>query len=145
MKNTTVKEHFAGTFTEPFYDGSYHTPLAEAAHDSFSVLSHYHIQWPQVHGDFKNVVKRGLFEPYPYWPQLYECCHTILIGHADLGTQFLGDVTCARIMGEAMALLRAKHGHSVPRWWLPVMNTLRRADDDSKGALEGAPKGALRK
>jgi hypothetical protein len=128
MKHTTVAEQFSKVFQEPEYDGSYHTPLAEAAHDSFCLLSNYRIQWPQVHGDFKNVVKRGLFTQYPHWRELYSCCRTILSGHAALGTQFLGDMTCARLMGESMALLRAKHGHSVPKWWLPVMNALRASE-----------------
>jgi hypothetical protein len=130
MKYTTVAEHFAGRFTEPIYDGSYHTQLADAVSGSFGVLSAYRINWCQVHGDFKNVVKRGMFEPYPHWSPLYDACRTILKGHVALGTQFLGEVTCARMMGEAMALLRAKHGHSVPRWWLPVMNALREAAEE---------------
>jgi hypothetical protein len=125
MSYETIKDHFTSSFREPEYDGSYQTPLAEAVRDSFAVLSRYNIQWCQVHGDFKNVVKRGLFEPYPHWRELYACCRTILNGHVALNTQFLGDTTCARIMGEAMSLLRAKHGYNAPRWWLPVMNKLR--------------------
>lgn len=128
MKYTTVAEHFSKVFQEPEYDGSYHTPLSETVRDSFMVLSAFRISWTQVHGDFKNVVKRGMFEPYTHWRELYSCCRTILSGHAALGTQYLGDMTCARLMGESMALLRAKHGHSVPRWWLPIMNALRASD-----------------
>jgi len=119
----TVKEHFSGMFTEPEYDGSY--PAPEAVRDSFATLSHFHIQWTQVHGDCKNVVARGLFHPYPYWRELYDCCRIVFRGHVELNTQFIGDRTCARMMGEVMALLRAKHGQNVPRWWLPVMNRLR--------------------
>lgn len=125
MKYTTVKEQFAEAFTAPEYDGSYGTTQADDARRSFSELTDGRIMWTQVHGDFKNVVKRGLFTPYPHWSELYDCCRTVLGGHAALGTQFLGDATRARLMGESMALLRAKHGHSVPRWWLPVMNALR--------------------
>ena len=125
MKYATVKEHFADVFTEPEYDGSYGTPLADEARRSFSALTDGRIMWAQVHGDHKNVVARGLFQPYRYWSELYDCCRVVLNGHAELGTQFLGDVTRARMMGEAMALLRAKHRQNVPRWWLPVLNALR--------------------
>jgi len=126
----TVKEQFAEVFTEPDYDGSYHTPLAESVRESFIELTGGCIVWTQVHGDFKNVVKRGLFEPYPHWAELYRCCRTVIEGHAALNTQFCGDHTRARIMGEAMALLRAKYGHNAPKFWLPIMNRLRATNDE---------------
>jgi hypothetical protein len=137
MNYTTIKEQFAGTFTADRYDASYHdangfrsTASEEASH-SFSKLTAGRVNWSQVHGDFKNVVKRGLFEPYPHWPELYACCKAVLRGYADLHRQFLGDVTRARLMGDAMTLLRAKHGHDTPRWWLPIMNALRNSEEDN--------------
>jgi hypothetical protein len=126
----TVKEQFSQVFTDPDYDGSYHTPLAESARASFVELTGGIIMWTQVHGDFKNVVKRGLFEPYPHWSELYRSCRAVVEAHAALNTQFSGDVTRARIMGDAMALLRAKYGHNAPKWWLRIMNQLR----DSKNS-----------
>jgi hypothetical protein len=124
MDFDTVKAQFAATFRAPAYDGSYGTELSHKVRQSFYELTK-HINWSQVHGDFKDVVKRGLFQPYPYWPELYSCCQSVVQSHAELGTQFLGDYTRARMMGEVMALLRAKYGHDVPRWWLPIMNLLR--------------------
>ena len=122
----TVKEHFADVFTAPAYDGSYHTPIADYAEASFQKLTgDVYLNWCQVHGDFKNVVQRADFEPYPYWPELYDCCRRVLKAHVDLNTQFCGNVTCARLMGDAMALLRKRHGANVPRWWLPIMKRLR--------------------
>ena len=124
-------EQFAHIFRYPTYDGSYHgangfrTPASEEACGSFFELTHGNVVWSQVHGDFKSVVARGLFQPYEHWPELYECCRKIIEGHAALNTVFEGDDTRAKIMGESMALLKAKYGYRVPRWWLPVMNKLR--------------------
>ncbi|HYW40186.1 MAG TPA: hypothetical protein VE957_18915 [Terriglobales bacterium] len=117
---TNVKEHFAGLFTEPFYDGSYHTPLAEHASESFRALTDGVLMWTQVHGDFKDAVKRALFKPYPHWPELYDACQSVVRAHADLGTEWWGPLTGAKLMGDAMTVLRDKHGQSVPKWWLPI-------------------------
>jgi hypothetical protein len=127
-----VKEHFAGLFTGPDYDGSYHhdewPQNDREARESFGVLTNGIVQWCQIHGDFKNAVKRADFEPYPYWAELYGCCRDILKAYADLNAWFCGPVTCAKIMGDVMALLRQRRGVNVPKWWLPIMKRLREMD-----------------
>jgi hypothetical protein len=124
-EHVTVAEHFRGHFTAPTYDGSYGTEQAYDVSSSFFTLSGSRMNWSQVHGDFKNVVKRGMFEPYPHWPELYDCARRVVKGNSDLGLSFCGDLTCAKMMSEVMTLLREKHGHNVPRWWLPIMGQLR--------------------
>ena len=124
----TVQEHFKEHFQLDFYDGSFGTKIADIAREDFNRLSAFNIMWTQVHGDVKDIVKRSMFEPYPHWTELYDCCKRVLKSHAELNTQFCGDYTCARIMGDAMALLRARHGYSAPRWWLPVMKRLRESE-----------------
>ncbi len=127
----SVKEHFTGLFAEPEYDGSYHdssgfpTPLAEHASASFRALTDGALVWTQVHGDFKNAVKRSMFVPYAHWPELYGCCRDIVKSHADIGTQWWGPLTAAKLMSDAMTLLRERHGVNAPRWWLPIINRLR--------------------
>jgi hypothetical protein len=132
IEKDTVREQFAGLFTQAAYDGSYHdsreirTDASEEASRSFCELTGgILVNWCQVHGDVKDVVKRAAFEPYPYWTELYDCCKRIVQAHADLDRQFLGDLTRARIMGDAMSLLRSKYKHDAPRWWFPIMKTLR--------------------
>ena len=132
-KHTTVQRALRRTlFTEPDYDGSYHTEnnpeTDSAARESFRVLTNEALNWCQVHGDFKNAVKRAAYEPYPHWPQLYRCCRDVLKAHAELNTGFYGPVTCAKLMGDAMALLRQRHNLNAPRWWLPIMKRLREMD-----------------
>ena len=129
--NRTVKEWFAGSFTQPHYDGSYHdargfrTAASEEASHSFAALTDSHIIWSQVHGNFKDATKRALFTPYPHWPELYDACQRVVRAHSELGTEWWGPLTAAKLMGDAMTVLREKYGHQVPRWWLPVMNGLR--------------------
>jgi hypothetical protein len=120
-----IRDQFCECFTQSSYDGSYGTDAAIEARQSFSELTAESVIWSQVHGDFKNVVARGMFQPYPHWAELYECARVVLAGHAALGTEFDGDPTRARLMGDAMALLRAKYKANVPKWWLPIMNKLR--------------------
>ena len=100
MDYETVKQHFAGLFAEPDYDGSYHHgewPENDTlARQSFLKLTDGCIIWTQVHGDFKNAVKRAAYEPYPHWPALYRCCRDVLKAHAELNSQYVGATTCAR-------------------------------------------------
>lgn len=125
-KNETVKEQFADVFLPgTAYDGSYHTPQAEAAEDAFHRLTDNRLVWTQVHGDVKSAVKAAMFQPYPYWPKLYECARDIIEQHRRLKTYYAGDITCAKLMGDTMALMRERYGLNVPRWWLPIMNKLR--------------------
>jgi hypothetical protein len=125
----TVADYFEGTF-EPgsTYDGCYHTDSSHPDADAraaFERLTFQRLSWCQVHGDFKKAVTAALFEPYPNWPKLYECARDIVAQHRRLRTHFSGDVTCAKLMGETMALLRARYGLNVPKWWLPIMKKLR--------------------
>ena len=128
--NENVKEQFADVFLPgTTYDGRYHTdawpPEDEQARESFNRLTDGRIIWTQVHGDVKNAVKAAMFQPYPNWPQLYECARDIVEQHRRLNTYYAGDVTCAKLMGDTMALLRARYGLNVPRWWVPIIKALR--------------------
>jgi hypothetical protein len=133
MKDT-IKEQFEGLFTQERYDGSYHgadgfrTAASEEASSSFGALTGGRMQWCQVHGDVKNVVSRANFEPYPHWPELYDCCKRVLRAQTDLRRQFFGDATLARIMSDVMSLLRVRHNANAPKCWLPIMNALRASD-----------------
>jgi hypothetical protein len=120
----TVGEHFKGYFVGE-YTGSYHTPEADRARHDFDKLTDSHLLWTQVHGDFKDAAKRALFVPYPHWRELHQCCKDAIREHTALGTQYVGETTCAKIMRDAMTILRARHGLNVPRWWLPLMDKLR--------------------
>jgi hypothetical protein len=126
----TVKSYFEGTF-EPgsSYDGGYHTDTDwsrdEQAQEAFRRLTDRRMSWCQVHGDFKSAVKAAMFQPYAHWPQLYECARDIVEQHRRLNTSFHGDITCAKLMGDTMALLRARYKLNVPKWWLPIMNDIR--------------------
>lgn len=124
----TIKEQFRDYFTQARYDGSYGTDASVEARQSFSELTGGSIVWSQVHGDFKDVVKRGLFTPYPHWTELYDCVRIVLVQHAALNTEFIGDFSRARIMGETMALLKAKYKANAPKCWLPIMNALRASE-----------------
>jgi hypothetical protein len=121
-----IADRFRGFFTAPMYDGSYGTDASDAARQSFSELTNCRIMWAQVHGDHKDPVKRATFEPYPHWTELYDCARSILKSHEELGTFFAGPVTCAKLMGQTMELLKKRYGYNVPRWWLPLMKVLRR-------------------
>jgi hypothetical protein len=124
-----VADYFEGTFAPGSkYDGCYHTETArpdEEAREAFSRLTFGRIIWTQVHGDVKNAVTGAMFQPYPNWPELYECARDIVAQHRRLGTSFHGDITCAKLMGETMALLRARYQKNAPKWWLPIMKKLR--------------------
>jgi hypothetical protein len=120
----TVGERFQGYFVGD-YDGSYHTPQADRARHDFDRLTDNRLLWTQVHGDFKDAAKRALFVPYPHWPELYQCCKDAVREHTALETQYVGGPTCAKIMRDAMTILRARHSLNVPRWWLPMMDQLR--------------------
>src|SRR6266404_9652017 len=91
----TVEDHFRGYFIAPGYDGSYGTDISACMRHDFGQLTHDQIIWSQVHGDFKDIIKRADFEPYPYWPALYDCCKDILAQHYKLSTQYLGSETNA--------------------------------------------------
>ena len=54
----TVADHFHGYFGGN-YDGSYHTPQADAARRDFDRLTDNCLMWTQVHGDFKDAAKRA--------------------------------------------------------------------------------------
>ena len=129
-KNETVREQFADVFLPgSTYDGSYHTDTDwsrdEKAQESFRRLTDGCIVWTQVHGDVKNAVKAAMFQPYPHWPQLYECARDIVEQHRRLNTSFHGDITCAKLMRDTMTLLRARYGVNAPKWWLPIMDKLQ--------------------
>jgi hypothetical protein len=121
----TIKAQFRECFTQERYDGSYGTDASAEARQSFSELTGGSIVWSQVHGDFKNVTARCMFQPYQHWTELYDCVRVVLVQHAALNTEFIGDYSRARIMGETMAVLKAKHKANAPKCWLPIMNALR--------------------
>jgi hypothetical protein len=125
MWESTLKNRFHGRFELPVYRGEYTGNIGDTARRDFSELTNNYIIWAQVHGKFKNAVKQALFEPYPCWEQLYESVKKVLAANIDNNTQDLGDVTNAKLMGDVMAYMRAKYGLNAPRWWLPIMNTLR--------------------
>ena len=132
-KRETVAEHFQGYFIGS-YDGSYGTTASDAARIDFDRLTEFKLLWAQVHGNFKDAAKRALFKPYPHWPELYKCCQDAIREHGALETEFSGGTTCARIMRDAMTILRVRHGFNVPRWWLPMMDELRGAPKKLKRA-----------
>jgi hypothetical protein len=123
----TVVDHFQGYFTSESFDGSYDTPQSHRARHDFYQLTNNIISWAQVHGNFKDAVKRAKFQPYEHWPELYDCCRRIVREHSALETQWEGGYTCAKIMRDSMNLLRELYGLNVPRWWLPIMDDLRGA------------------
>jgi hypothetical protein len=118
----TVADHFAGYF-EGSYDGQQSDDRARA---EFVRLTNSYIVWTQVHGDFKDKAKAAVFVPYPHWRELYECCGmAVREWSKDKYEYFQGDITCARIMDTAMKILRMKYGLNTPKWWIPLMRTLR--------------------
>jgi hypothetical protein len=60
---------------------------------------------------------------YPHGRHLNECCHMAVEELAE--EPYEGRVSCARVMGRAMELLREIHGVNAPRGWVPVLRTLR--------------------
>lgn len=122
----TVGDQFKGFFTHP-YDGRDNDGTTEyyRGREDFIQLTDYAIHWAQVHGDFKDAVKRALFVPYPHWPELHQACADVIRQHTKLGTQYTGRETCVRLMRDAMKLLRARHGFNTPKWWLPLMDQMR--------------------
>lgn len=120
----TVAERFAGYF-QSSYDGRYNVPEAEAGREDFIRLTCYQIAWAQVHGSFKDKVKQETFTPYPHWRELHECCGRIVHQYAKDGEYWHGEATAARIMQDAMRLLRSLYGFDAPRWWIPLMRQMR--------------------
>jgi hypothetical protein len=124
MNRTLVSEHMAGCFTLERYDGSYHdsngfhTPASEEAQRSFYRLTGC-ANWCQVHGDLKDATKRAIFDPYPHWPELYDSCKRVIKAHSDLKTEWWGDLTAARLMGEVMTVLRERHKQTRLEVFLP--------------------------
>ena len=129
----TVAELFSGFFAGS-YDGSFHTPQADRARHDFDRLTAYRLIWTQVHGDFKDAAKRALFQPYRYWPELYDSCRAAIQAHTELETQYEGEKTNANIMRDAMTILRERYGFNVPRWWLPIMDDLRGKNHNTEKA-----------
>lgn len=121
---TTVAARFAGYF-QGTYDGSYDTPEAEQPRADFIRLTNYLIMWAQVHGNFKDAVKREIFQPYPHWKELHECCGRIVRQYAKDGEYWDGEVTGARMMNDAMRLLKSLYGFNAPRWWIPMIRQMR--------------------
>lgn len=123
----SVGQFFQGFFTGT-YDGSYGNSQSDCARHDFDRLTDYRASWTQVHGDFKDVAKRAIFQPYRHWAELHQACKDAIREHTALGTPYEGGHTLARIMRDAMTILRARHGANVPRWWLPIMDDLRGKD-----------------
>ncbi len=62
-------------------------------------------------------------QSYPQRPQLKECCRWAF---EELAKEpYRGRLSCARVMGRAMELLREIYGCNAPRGWVPVMRRLR--------------------
>jgi len=127
-----VKDKLNGLFSQAFYDGSYHDSTGfrtaaseEAALSFYELTGHRLSNWCQLHGDFKDATKRAIFEPYPHWSELYDSCRRIVQSHSELKTEWWGEVTAAKLMGDAMTVLRERHHMQVPKWWLPIMRQLR--------------------
>jgi hypothetical protein len=129
----TLKDYFNGYFVGE-YDGSYGTEESHQARRDFSQLTNCRIIWSQVHGDFKNAAKRALFQPYPYWPELYQACKDAIRAHVELDTTYSDTPPLAKIMRDAMTILRERHSCNVPRWWLPIMDELRGATEKKEQA-----------
>jgi hypothetical protein len=120
----TVEKRFAGYFGST-YDGSYNTPESEQPRADFIRLTNYQIMWAQVHGNFKDAVKRETFQSYPHWKELHDCCGRIVRQYAADGIYWQGEITGARMMNDAMRLLKSLHGFNTPRWWIPLMRQMR--------------------
>lgn len=61
-KYETIEDKFKRLFQYE-YDGRQDSAIGK--HD-FVILTNYHISWTQVHGDFKDAMKRDTFVPYPH-------------------------------------------------------------------------------
>ncbi len=128
-----VSEHFAGYFQLDTYSGEYGSasgyqpPAARIAGHDFDRLTNNVLVWTQAHGDSKDAAARATFQPYPHWPELYQCCKDVLREHGTgkLDTDYFGKFTNARLMGDVMTLMRRRHGLDVPKWWLAIMKKLR--------------------
>ena len=61
---------------------------------------------------------------YDCWPLLLDCSQEVVrkIEHLP----FAGRITLAKVMADAMALLREKHGKEAPPCWYPIIKTLRK-------------------
>jgi hypothetical protein len=120
----TVAAYFTGYF-EGSYDGSYDTPEAEQPRADFIRLTNYQLMWAQVHGNFKDAAKRETFQPYPHWRELHDCCGRIVRQYAKDRAYWHGEITGARIMQDAMRLLKSLYDLNAPRWWIPLMRQMR--------------------
>jgi len=63
---------------------------------------------------------------YGHGRQLAECCRMAIEELAE--EPYEGRMSCARVMGRAMELLREIYGHDTPRGWVPVLRKLRETD-----------------
>lgn len=120
-----VENRFAGHFMLAGYKGTYGTNESAIARQDLAILTENLIVWSQVHGDFKDAAKRVLFQPYLHWPELYQCCKDVLREHIKLESAYLGPFTSAKIMGDVMTVMRARHKLNTPPWWLAIMRKLR--------------------
>jgi hypothetical protein len=123
-EDKTIAEEFAGCFQES-YNGAQEDRIGR---EDFMRVTDSRISWSQVHGDFKDLAKRGLFAPYEHWRELHECCGIAVRVAISLDKlQIYSGLECARIMGAAMKILKGKYGHNAPRWWLPLLKKVRGA------------------
>jgi hypothetical protein len=70
---------------------------------------------------------------YPHEAELNSCCDQAIQELAD--EPYVGRLSCARVMGRAMELLKSAHHLDVPRGWVPVMRKLR-ATKEQKSRYE---------
>jgi hypothetical protein len=75
-----------------------------------------------------NAISDGEFDTkyltgYKDVPNLLACCDQSIQELAH--DPFLGRLSCARVMGKAMEILRRDYGKDVPKGWVPVMKGLR--------------------
>jgi hypothetical protein len=61
---------------------------------------------------------------YDHWPALLECSKEVVGKMADL--PFAGRITLAKVMVDAMLLLREEYGVKAPACWYPIIKSLRK-------------------
>jgi hypothetical protein len=71
---------------------------------------------------------------YPHRRQLEECCEKAVEELAD--QPYEGRISCARVMGRAMELLREDYGFDAPRGWVPVLRRLRAVEGGAERQLD---------